>query len=186
MPPNDSRSTSDMPSSSSTRRDIDRLDRTKADAFGTKIKFDAIEKDVDETKKIALSARKKAGEHSCIQEKRMEDVEQNAIGWTKWFRGILITVIGATIVLGTFLARLHFTKADDEDVQAVKEDVASIQVDVSDIQESQERIEIALEPKTQMELERKRIELYREMMKEVLVEAKADIKPTKNRNRRTN
>ena len=177
----DIRSTSNIPGSSSIRRDIDRLDRTKADAYGIGVKIDSLEKDVDETKKIALSAREKAIKHVCIQEKRMEDVERNAIGWNKWFRSILITVVGATIVLGTFLARLHFTKADSEVVQAVKADVASIQTDVSDIQKSQERIESALEPDKQLELERRRMMLIKETMQEVLVEAKADIQPSKKR-----
>lgn len=186
MPP---RSSSDMPSSpSSLRRDVDELKKTKSNKETTDLKFSELEKDVDETKKIALSAKKKAEEpyvHSCFQEERMKSVEDKTSGWNKWFRGIVVVVISAVIGLGSFLATVWFTKADAAEVAEVKSDVTMIKIDVSNIQESQERIEAALEPKVQLELERKRMELYKEMMKQAVIEVKADIQPKPNR-RRTN
>ncbi len=169
---------SSAPSSSSTRRDIDRLERTKADDKATDIRFNELEKDIDETKKIALGARKQAyAEHPCHQEVRMKVVEKKATGWDKWFKGILITVISAIVILGSFMATVWYTKADASEVAKVKQDVTTIKGDVNNIQESQERIEAALAPEEQMALEEARMELIKQAMKEAVQEVKADIKP---------
>lgn len=168
---------SDIPSSSSTRRDIDRLERSKADKEATKVRLEELEKDVEEAKKIALAARKKTyEEHPCHQEERMKAVEQEASGWNKWFKGMVVVVISAVVVVGGSMAGLHYTKADASEVQAVKSDVTAIKRDVSDISDSQKRIETAMDPQTQIALEEERMIIIKRAMKEAVAEVKADIR----------
>ncbi len=185
---NDERTTdSDAPVTSSERRDINRLERTKADDKATDIRFKELEKDIEETKGIAQKARKQAyAEHPCHQEVRVEAVEQRATGWDKWFKGIVVVVLASVVTIGGAMAALHYTKADASEVEAVKADVTEIKGNVSDIQESQERIEAALEPQVQMELEEARMELIKKALTDAVQEVRADIQedpPARHRRR---
>jgi len=185
MPSSDSRAP-EKQSNSSTRVEIKNLKEQlekKADDTLVRTILGAHKEDIKEIKEIALIAKRRAGKHVCTQEDRLKEVKRTASSWSKYFRAILITIIGAGIVLGTFLARLHFTKADDDEVQAVKNTVTGIQSDVIEVKKSQVRIEKQLEPEAQLELEKKRLEMMRNMMDEYFVEA--DIRPVRNR-RRTN
>ncbi len=159
---------------SSTQRELDRLGREKANKEATKIQLESMKEDIDETKSIAISARNKSMSHTCVQEERMSS-------WDKWFKGIMITVVGAVVVVGSFMAVVFYTKADASDVEAVKMDVTAIKSDVSDIQLSQERIEEALDPKSQLELEAQRLALIKQAMKEAVREVKLDIRPDRLR-----
>jgi len=182
MPPGSR--TSDSPSTS-LRREIDKLDRDKANKEATRTKFGELEKDLDETKRIALSARKKAGTHECHQEERMKSVEGKSAGWNKFFRGLVIALIVGGFGAGGYFVKIELTKADKTEVQAVKKDVTTMKSDVSEMKRSQEKIEDYLEPDAQLELEKKKMKLLKEAMKEAVHEARADIQPNRNR-RRTN
>lgn len=186
MPPG-SRSSSDIPSSpSSLRRDVDELKLTKSNKETTDLKFGEVDKDIIETKKIALSAKKTAeSTHPCHQEERMKSVEGKSSGWNKFFRGLVITMVVGGFVAGGYFVKIELTKADKSEVEAVKKDVTTIKSDVSAVKDSQQRMEQQMAPDAQLELEEKKLELMKKMMKEALVEAKADIKPNRG-GRRTN
>ena len=175
MPPEDTRrSTRDIPTSS-TQRDIRRLEKGKADKATTDLKFKELDKDVDEIKDIALSARKSAKEpHMCNQEGRLESVEKKSSGWSKFFRGLVISVAIGGFVAGGYFVKIELTKADKVEVEAVKKDVASMKSDINEVTKSQARIEKQLAPEAQLEQERKRMEIIKDAMKEAFVEA--DIK----------
>lgn len=180
------RRTSDAPiSSTSIRREIDRLEEKKADKEATRIKLDEVDKDIDETKKIALSARKKAGEHSCIQEARMDQLEEDSKSWGRFFKGLVVAVVSAVVVVGGFMAALHYTKAEASEVQDVKVNVIGIQRDMAEVKTSQKKVEMAVRAstKSQAELEEERVRLLKKAMKEAIREAKADIKPNHRRRR---
>ena len=176
--------TSDAPiSSTSIRREPERLDRTKADDKVTAVRLEELDKDVDETKKIALSAKKQAGEHLCLQETRMTKLEEDNRSWGRFFKGLVVTVVSAIVVVGGFMAALHYTKAEVSEVQDVKMDVAGIQRDMSEVKISQEKVEKAVKAshKLQKEREEKRVTALKEAMKEAILEANADIKPNRRR-----
>jgi outer membrane murein-binding lipoprotein Lpp len=62
----------------------------------------SVEGDAQEAKKIALSARKKAMEqHTCTELDTLAELKESVGAWAKWWRGIMITLIAAIVVVGT-------------------------------------------------------------------------------------
>ena len=172
--------------SSTYTRELDRLDRLKADKEATKLRIDSIAKEVDETKNIALSARNKASaEHACHQEKRMEALEERADSWDRWFKGVVITIVTAIVGIGSFMSLVYYTKADDSDVQRVKADVSIIKSDVAEVKESQQKVVEAFQRSqiTDVANEAARLESIKAAMRDVVKEVSAANNTAPNRQR---
>lgn len=165
--------------SDAVQRELDRLNKEKASKEATDVRLKGIEDEVDETKKIALAAKKEAATpHECHQEKRMETIEESTGGWDRLFKGMVITVISAVVVVGSLMALLYYTKADVSDVDNVRIDVVKIRNDVDSVQASQQRVESTVNEmqKKQDQMEKDRMEQIKKAMHEVVVEANLSVR----------
>lgn len=172
-------------------KDLDK----KADQKWTEAKLDNvgtllsnIDKEIDEAKKIALSAKKKADmPHECVQKDAIEKTAATVEGWAKWWRGILISVIGFLVVIGGSWLYQYFTLTSE--VSGTKETVDELKVTVKKIEVSQSELKRAFDESEAVQ-ERQReehINSVRSVMKEVLKEVqneppvRASIQPRRNR-----
>jgi len=153
--------------------------------------FSNLDSEAKEAKKIALSAKKKADmPHECVQKDAIEKTATTVEGWAKWWRGILISVIGFLVVIGGSWLYQYFTLTSE--VSGTKDTVDELKVTVKNIETSQEELKRAFD-ESEVVQERQReehIRAVRSVMKEVLKEVKneppvrANIQP--GRSRRTN
>lgn len=172
-------------------KDLDK----KADQKWVEAKLDAVDaksstldSEVKETKKIALSAKKKADmPHECVQKDAIEKTAATVEGWAKWWRGILISVIGFLVVIGGSWLYQYFTLTSE--VSGTKETVDELKVTVKKIESSQAELKRAFDESeaVQEKQRREHINSVRSVMKEVLKEVQAEppvranIQPRRNR-----
>ena len=161
---------------------IERSLETKANRDWTEAKLEAVElqvgnlkSELDETKKIALGARKKAGmPHECNQRELIEKTAVAVDGWSKWWRGILISVIGFLIVVGSSWLYQYFTLTND--VETTRQSVEELKVTVKKIETSQEDLKRAFDNsnKEQKKQAEDHISSVRKVMREILTEVRDD------------
>ena len=112
----------------------------------TRHEFDRIERDIDEVKKIAVSARDKArSPHSCNQEEEIKEMKASITQWGKWWRGVMITAFAALLAAGGFLWKIDNRAADVEhEVVKVRESVDTVTETVDIISVNQRKIQATL------------------------------------------
>jgi hypothetical protein len=106
-------------------------------------KFDGLEKDLDETKSLALSARRTASEpHVCNQLKEIEDMKAQIAGWNKWWKATVIVVIGGILTIVGFVWSVD-GRADEFErgMDDVRQSVQVVTDKVGDIAENQAQMQ---------------------------------------------
>ena len=104
-------------------------------------------KDIDEVKKIAVSARDRAMTHKCNKEEAIKEINDSISRWDKWWKGSIIVILFAVIGAGGFLWRVGNRAADVEhkvgevqrSVETVTETVGTISVNQKQIQATLKR-----------------------------------------------
>jgi len=126
---------------------------TKANEKYVDVKIDSLQKGLDETKKIALSARKKAGEHMCVKESSLdkitkdieiqsaniEGIRKTLDGWKTIKIVVIIAIIG---VIGAAFKQYYSLTGT---VEGTTEKVEEVQVSVKKLENSQESLRVAFE-----------------------------------------
>jgi len=102
---------------------------------GFQKQIDAINKGGEDTKSIALSAKKRANmPHDCVQAEIIVDIKSEVSGWTKWFRVGLVSLIGAIIAIGgTALWRFSVLSSN---VESTQNSIGRIENNVSGLETS--------------------------------------------------
>jgi len=104
-------------------------------------KLDGLEKDVDEAKGIALSAKKK----ECLKEELLKEMKMKINQWDKWWKGIMLSVIGAILSVAGFVWSLdNRTSAVEQGVVDVKESVEDVTEQVKTVNVTQTQIKEAI------------------------------------------
>ena len=115
------------------------LDR-KANQDWVQAKFDALDKQESDTRKIALSGKKKAeAPHACSQEDTIEEMMKTINGWRTVKLGVgisLVVVIAA--VLAQFFAFKSQAEGTERMVVEVKASMEEISKDVDKVSEAVE------------------------------------------------
>ena len=138
-------------------KEIDRLDRIKAEKDAVDTKINSIEKEV------------------CAN-------TTSVYSWNKWFKGIVITVIGAVILIGGTIANLTFSnQALAEDVGGVKEDIVELSDTVDAVQTSQNELAETVNKaqKADTEKEAKRLKELESLLDKAIDRARNGDKPAR-------
>jgi len=147
----------------------------------------AVNKEGEETKKIALSGRNKAMEpHQCARNKTVDNLVFDSEKRNTRVRGIIVTVISAIVITaGTLTGWLYSHKVLRDDVDDLKTDVAGLQGGMTKVVKSQEAMQEALEQDAAAEKlqQKQQMEDFRDALKEVLLEVKEE--DSSNRRRRS-
>lgn len=160
--------------SSWMERTLDRKadkDWVEAKLESSKTSVDNVKEELDETKKIALAARKKAAmPHDCNQKEIIEKTAATVEGWAKWWRGILISVIGFLVVVGSSWLYQYFTLTTE--VATTKDSVEELKITVKKIESSQIELKQVFEESEIMQRRQaeKHVNAVRDVMKEVMRE----------------
>ena len=109
--------------------------RDKANREWVEAKLEALKEDINETKKIALSGKRKAEEpHGCLHIDEIKALGQAVNGWKTLKFGALI---GFAVILSAAIAQYYAltSKTEDtaQDVAQVKESVEAIASDVQEV-----------------------------------------------------
>lgn len=93
----------------------------------------------DETKSIAISAKKKADtQHICFNDNRLSSMEDQLKRWDSWWRGAMITIISAVVVGGSAVgAAWYRTENLRGNIGQIMEDVNVLKKDIEEIKEFQ-------------------------------------------------
>lgn len=99
--------------------------------------LEAIKSTAEESKKIGLSARNRAeAEHECVQSELIGKIMAEVIGWTKWFRIILLSsLVGVASLGGTALWKFWKLEAT---INTAQESVTRVEGSVTQIQKNQD------------------------------------------------
>lgn len=141
----------------------------KLDNVGTQMSN--LNAEVKETRKIAFSAKKRADmPHECIQQVAIEKTAATVEGWAKWWRGILISIIGFLVVIGGSWLYQYFTLTSE--VSGTKETIDELKITVKKIETSQEELTrvFSMSEANQERQREAHIKSIRSVMKEVLKE----------------
>jgi hypothetical protein len=135
------------PTGSSTFSWLKRDLEQKADTSWVEAKLEAVRVKDEETKRIALLANEKASTpHECSQKYSMEKLGAEVSGWGKWLRGLLVSAIGFTVMVGSGWLYQYFTLTDK--VEDTQKAISSIEETVDAISTSQKDLRISLESQT--------------------------------------
>ena len=147
-------------------------DWTEAKLQTSDIRMNGLKEDLDETKNIALAAKKKANlPHECLQKDEILKTAALVDGWSKWWRGILISAMGFLVVAGSSWMYQYFTLTTE--VSTTKESVEDLKITVKKIEASQTELKDAFhEDKAAQRLQAEQNiteirEAFREVMREV-------------------
>lgn len=151
------------------RRDLEQ----KADKAWVEAKLETLEialvslKDKGEdTKTIAIRAKEKARmPHNCNQKETLSKIEETVDGWSKWWRGILLSFIGIVATLGSSGAYQYYTFKDS--ISETKESILKLESSIKEIEASQLDIKTALNSRVSYE-EKKNEERLKELKSMVL------------------
>lgn len=104
----------------------------KADREILETKMDALKEDVEETKKIAISARNKSLQpHSCFRESDIKSITHSLNGFKSLKLGALIAfLVVAGGVMGQYFTLLDKTEDTEQSVKSVEVSVEAIKEDV--------------------------------------------------------
>lgn len=151
---------------------LDNLDMRKADEQWVRTKFEALEKDEDETKRIALSARKKAGTpHECLRKDTIAEIKI----FTKSFSRIkLATIISLIILVAAAVAQyVSLQNAVDN----TEQNVADVKISMDKLQTSHDKLKNTFEKSERDRVVQndKQIVEIKEAVREVIQEEKKNI-----------
>lgn len=110
------------------------------------LQINNINKGEDDTKSIALSAKRKAEmPHNCIQSERIDMIGKEVTGWTRWFRIVLVSAIAGIVVIGgTVLWRFWVLNSNVENTQIslanVGTDIGKIENNLGKLEESHKNL----------------------------------------------
>jgi hypothetical protein len=124
------------------RRDLEQ----KADRAWVEAKLETLERDIvsikdrgEDTKTIAIRAKEKAKmPHNCNQKETLSKIEDAVDGWSKWWRGILLSFIGVVATLGSGGAYQYFLLKDS--ISETKEGISKLEIITGEIEASQVEI----------------------------------------------
>ncbi len=143
--------------------------RGKADQSWAQAKFEAVEKSVDETKRIVLRTKKKVNApHICEQKESIDRVMNMVDGWSRWWRGTLISALGFVIVVGGSWLYQYFTLSAD--VVNTRVSVEELSISVQNIETSQEELKQAFDFSQDREIikDKTRLSEVRSILKSVI------------------
>jgi len=147
--------------------------KEKANREATEAKLTALEKDLDEFKQIALSAKAKAAEpHLCLKESELDRLTEWKEGLSKFKIGAIIaTLVIIVAAIGQFYTLKGGVDKNTDTLVKVSKSQESIKDTIVNLQRTDET------------REQKRLVNLKIVMKEALAEheVKADIKPKKKK-----
>ena len=147
----------------------------KADEKWVKAKIDPLKEDIDETKKIALSARKKAMEpHECTQDEAIKDMMKAINGW-KNVKILALISVGVVIVgvIGQFFALKDGVEDNQAAITDVQDDVAQVKGSIVQARIEVQEVKSIVEDdqKSKVKQDKKQIQEIKSVIKEALEEA---------------
>lgn len=118
--------------------------KNKADRSWAQAKFESVEKNVEETKRIALGAKKRVDvPHTCDQKEAIDRTLEMVDSWSRWWRGTLISALGFAVVVGGSWLYQYFTLSSD--VENTRVSLEELSSSVQNIESSQEELKRAFE-----------------------------------------
>jgi len=103
-----------------------------------------VEKNVEETKRIALGAKKRVDmPHTCDQKEAIDRTLAMVDSWSRWWRGTLISALGFVTVVGGSWLYQYFTLTAE--VESTRISVEELSTSVKNIETSQEELKHAFQ-----------------------------------------
>jgi hypothetical protein len=145
-------------------------------------RFNALDKDVDEAKAIALAAKTRASQvHPCKQEDTIMEMKKEIAGWSKWWKVTMVSIIGGILTVVGFVWNLNNEATEmKQGVQGVKEDVAEVTTQVEAVQQKQNLLQTSLDSQPQGTDHRE----LRKQLKQAIREALDEDRPARTRRNR--
>jgi hypothetical protein len=139
------------------------------------MQVNSLRSDINEAKKIAISARRRSEmPHDCSQKEMIEYTTSTIASWTKWWRGILVSALGFLVLVGGSWLYQYFTLS--QEVKTTKAAITELKGSVKSIEVSQKELnDIVRESITKDDRNANRnMDEIRSALMEVLKEFKAD------------
>lgn len=148
-------------------RELDKLDSDKADDS----RVNGLEKVIDETKKIAVSARDRAKEpHTCMQLDTLNEIKKELQSWKNVkvisFVGIIVAIVTAASFLGSL----------NNSVKSNEQAVTEVKQTVKNVESSQQKLDLVVkeDQKVRREEEGQRMSELKNAIQSIVNEVRKD------------
>lgn len=130
----------------------------KADKAWVEAKLEGLSEREDDTKRLALEAKERAGmPHDCNQKDTIGKLQDSLDGWGKWLRGILVSALIFVVTVGGGWLYQYFTLSAK--VDNTQSSVQNIEKTVEKMDESQRELRDSLKEQTRKSEEMRRIQI---------------------------
>lgn len=109
-----------------------------------KVALEAAEMRGEDTKNLAIRAKERAGmPHECNQKDSILRINSTVEGWSKWWRGIMLSFLGVIITVGGSGMYQYLTLSTA--VETTRTTIVKLDETVNDIEESQKALKESVE-----------------------------------------